>query len=101
MLRRAQIDTTVSGTYRAAAAGEVSWCGYARHVIGWAQQRGVALMAGPDAVVAIPTSAYPTPAQRPLNSRLDTHKLRQTFGLTLPDWRLGVDRMLSEALNLP
>ena len=101
MLRSAQVNASVSGTYHAAAAGEVSWCGYARHVIGWAQQRGVGLQAGPDAVVAIPTSAYFTPAQRPLNSRLDTRKLRQTFGLTLPDWRLGVDRMLSEALNLP
>jgi len=99
-LRRALVDATVSGTYHAVAAGEVSWCGYARHVIGWAQQRGVALKAGPDAVAAIPTSAYPTPAQRPLNSRLDTTKLQSTFGLSLPDWRLGVDRMLSEVLNL-
>ena len=99
-LRRALVDATVSGTYHAAAAGEVSWCGYARHVIGWAQQRGVALKAGPDAVAAIPTSAYPTPAQRPLNSRLDTTKLQSTFGLSLPDWRLGVHRMLSEVLNL-
>ena len=99
-LRRALADATVSGSYHAAAAGEVSWCGYARHVIGWAQQRGMALKAGPDAVAAIPTSAYPTPAQRPLNSRLDTAKLQSTFGLTLPDWRPGVDRMLCEALNL-
>ena len=99
-LRRAVVDHTVSGTYHAVAAGEVSWCGYARHVIGWAQQRGVALKAGPDAVAAIPTSAYPTPAQRPLNSRLNTAKMQRTFGLSLPDWRLGVDRMLSEALNL-
>jgi len=99
-LRRALVDATVSGTYHAVAAGEVSWCGYARHVIGWAQQRGVALKAGPDAVAAIPTSAYPTPAQRPLNSRLDTTKLQSTFGLSLPDWRLGVHRMLSEVLNL-
>jgi dTDP-4-dehydrorhamnose reductase len=70
-------------------------------VLGWARQRGVALKAGPDDVVAIATSAYPTPATRPLNSRLDTDKLRGTFGLHLPDWRVGVDRMLAEALNLP
>ena len=100
LLRRAAVDPGVSGTYHAAAAGEVSWCGYARHVLGWARQRGVALKAGPDEVQAIPTSAYPTPAARPLNSRLDTRKLRETFGLTLPDWRPGVERMLSEALNL-
>lgn len=100
MLRRAAADATVSGTYHAVAAGEVSWCAYARHVLGWAQQRGVALKAGPEAVAAIATSAYPTPARRPLNSRLDTRKLQATFGLRLPDWRQGVDRMLAEALNL-
>jgi len=99
-LRRAVVDAGVSGTYHAVAAGEVSWYDYARHVLAWARQRGVALKAGPEAVRPIPTRDYPTPARRPLNSRLDTRKLRQTFGLNLPDWRLGVDRMLSEALNL-
>jgi dTDP-4-dehydrorhamnose reductase len=99
-LRQAATDTSVSGTYHAAAGGETSWCGYARHVIGWAAQHGVALKAGPDAVHAIPTTAYPTPARRPLNSRLDTTKLRERFGLTLPPWQTGVERMLQEALNL-
>jgi hypothetical protein len=41
------------------------------------------------------------PARRPLNSRLDTRKLRQAFDLTLPPWQQGVERMLAEALNLP
>lgn len=100
-LRRAVQDHSVSGLYHAVAAGEVNWCDYARHVLGWARQRGVALKAGPDDVAAIPTSAYPTPAVRPLNSRLATDKLRRTFGLHLPEWRVGVDRMLAEALNLP
>ena len=100
VLRRASADASVSGTYHATAGGEVSWFDYARHVIGWAQQRGVAMKCAPQAVQAIATSDYPTPAQRPLNSRLATDKLRQTFDLTLPDWRCGVDRMLSEALNL-
>jgi dTDP-4-dehydrorhamnose reductase len=100
VLRRAVVDEAVSGTYHAVAAGEVSWHGYARHVLGWAQQRDVALKAGPDAVQAVPTRAFPTPAARPLNSRLSTDKLRRTFDLHLPDWRAGVDRMLAEALNL-
>ncbi|OYU80390.1 MAG: dTDP-4-dehydrorhamnose reductase [Burkholderiales bacterium PBB5] len=99
-LRAARNDASLSGTYHACAAGEVSWCGYARHVLAWARQRGVVLKAGPEQVSAIPTSAYPTPAQRPLNSRLDTAKLQQHFGLHLPDWRLGVERMLAEALTL-
>ena len=48
------------------------------------------------AVDAVPTSAFPTPAQRPLNSRLHTGKLQATFGLRLPAWQHGVDRMLAE-----
>ncbi|MES2715818.1 MAG: dTDP-4-dehydrorhamnose reductase [Pseudomonadota bacterium] len=99
-LRRALQDASVSGLYHAVAAGETSWCGYARHVLAFAQQHGVALKAGPEAVQAVPTSSYPTPARRPLNSRLDTSRLRQTFGLQLPDWRVGVERMLTEALQL-
>ena len=94
-------DAAVSGTYHVVAAGEVSWHGYARHVIGWAQQRGLALKCGPEAVSPIATSDYPTPARRPLNSRLATGKLRSTFDLTLPDWQTGVDRMLRIALSLP
>lgn len=104
-LRRVSLQTSrdaaISGTYHAAAAGEVSWHGYARHVLGWAQQRGLALKCGPDAVLPIATRDYATPARRPLNSRLATDKLRSTFNLTLPDWQAGVDRMLCIALNLP
>jgi dTDP-4-dehydrorhamnose reductase len=100
-LRRALQDPAVSGTYHAVAAGETSWCQYARHVLAFAQERGVALKAGPGDVQPVPTSSYPTPARRPLNSRLDTSALQQTFGLRPPDWRVGVERMLSEALQLP
>jgi len=46
----------------------------------------------------VPTSAFPTPAQRPRNSRLNTQKLRQAFGLVLPAWQHGVNRMLVETL---
>ena len=49
-------------------------------------------------VAPVPTSAFPTPARRPLNSRLDTTRLQATFGLTLPPWQQGVDRMLAEIL---
>lgn len=87
-----------SGLYNLVAAGETSWCGYARFVLQHAQQKGIALKAGADQVNAIPTSNYPTPARRPLNSRLDTSKLRDTFGLHLPHWQAGVARMLDEIL---
>ena len=50
-------------------------------------------------VAAVPTSAFPTPARRPHNSRLDSAKLQAAFGLSLPAWQHGVDRMLSEALS--
>lgn len=86
----------VSGIYHLAAAGQTSWHGYARHVFDLARQHGETLLLAPSQLKAIPTSDYPTPARRPLNSRLNTEKLRTTFGLTLPDWQTGVDRMLTE-----
>ncbi len=89
-------DLTPSGIYHVAAAGETSWHGYARFVLQQAQEAGLALKAGPEQVLPIPTSAYPTPAKRPHNSRLDTLLLQNTFGLTLPHWRDGVRRMLKE-----
>ena len=93
VLRQPQLE----GTYHVAAAGETSWHGYARFVIDWARQHGLPVKVASDAIQAVPTSSYPTPARRPLNSRLATHKLRRTFELTLPDWQAGVERMLNEA----
>jgi dTDP-4-dehydrorhamnose reductase len=91
-------DSSKVGLYHAIAGGETSWYGYARFVLEMAQQAGVELKAGPDAVEAVPTSAFPTPAKRPHNSRLDTTKLQATFGLRLPPWQEGVARMLRETL---
>ena len=88
----------LAGLYHLVAAGEASWHGFARFVIAQAQRQGVPLRARPEAIEAIPTSAWPTPAQRPHNSRLDTGKLRQAFGLCLPAWETGVERMLTEIL---
>lgn len=98
-LRSVALQPGLGGTYHLAAAGETTWNGYARHVIAQALARGQTLKATPDAVAPVPTSAFPTPARRPANSRLDTRKLQQAFGLTLPDWRVGVDRMLAEVLS--
>nr|WP_315234764.1 dTDP-4-dehydrorhamnose reductase [uncultured Albidiferax sp.] len=100
-LRSAMTVPALAGIYHLAAAGQTSWHGYARYVLAQAQQAGVALKAGPDAVEAVPTTAFPTPAKRPHNSRLDTHKLQAAFGLTLPDWQDGVARMLNETLPTP
>jgi dTDP-4-dehydrorhamnose reductase len=98
-IRQAVRDTASLGIHHLAAAGETSWHGYARFVLDTARelQPGLALRARD--VLPIPTSAYPTPARRPLNSRLDTSRLRQTFDLALPHWETGVQRMLSEILG--
>lgn len=88
----------LSGLYHCVAAGETSWYGYATHVIERARAAGHAIKVAPDAILPIPTSDYPTPATRPLNSRLDTRRLREVFGLVLPPWQQGVDRMLAEIL---
>lgn len=86
----------LGGLYHLAAAGETTWCAYARYVLERAEQMGIELKVKPQAVSALTTDAYPTPARRPANSRLDTQKLEKAFGLQLPDWRLGVARMLTE-----
>jgi dTDP-4-dehydrorhamnose reductase len=97
-LRAALVRPELSGTYHAVAQGETSWYGYARHVIEFARAAGQPIKVAPEAVHAVPSSAFPTPARRPGNSRMDTRKLRDTFGLTLPAWQAGVDRMLTEVL---
>jgi len=86
------------GTYHLAAAGETTWNGYARFVLETARELQPELPLMAREVAPVPTSAFPTPARRPLNSRLDTERLRQTFGLTLPHWQQGVRRMLTETL---
>ena len=87
-----------AGIYHLAAGGEVSWFDYARFVIEQARQRGLPIKVAPEAIEPIPTRAYPLPAKRPHNSRLDTRKLKQSFDLVLPDWRVGVTRVLGEVL---
>ena len=82
------------GTYHLAASGETSWHAYARYVIAGALQRGAHLTCKPESVEPIPTSAYPLPAPRPANSRLNTEKIRSTFGIELPAWQVGVDAIL-------
>jgi dTDP-4-dehydrorhamnose reductase len=98
-LRSALQRPEVSGTYHAVASGLTSWHGYAQHVIEWARAAGQPIKVAPEAIAPVPTSAFPTPARRPTNSRMDTRKLRDTFGVTLPDWRVGVERMLNEVLR--
>ncbi|PRP69279.1 dTDP-4-dehydrorhamnose reductase [Chromobacterium amazonense] len=83
------------GTYHLAAAGETSWHGYAQYLIGQAGKLGFPLTLTTDAVYGIPTEAYPLPAKRPANSRLNCNKLQRDFGITLPAWQHGVDTVLA------
>ena len=87
-----------SGLYHLVAGGETSWHGYAKYVIAQAQSIQSAMKIEAKVIDPVPTTAFPTPAQRPLNSRLNTHKLQSTFGLQLPQWQTGVMRMLKEIL---
>jgi len=99
MLRTAVQMPQVQGIYHVAAEGETTWHGYARHVIEFARALGQPITVPAGAIEAVPTSAFPTPARRPANSRMNTQKLRTTFGLTLPPWQSGVERMLTEVLT--
>ena len=97
-IRAALQRPELSGLYHLVAGGETTWHGYASHVIARAREMRPELAWKVDEIAPVPTSAFPTPARRPLNSRLDTRKLQQAFGLALPHWQHGVDRLLTEIL---
>ncbi|MDC8890079.1 sugar nucleotide-binding protein, partial [Klebsiella pneumoniae] len=96
-IRETLRDPALAGTYHLVASGETSWCDYARYVFEVARAHGAELAV--QEVKGIPTTAYPTPAKRPLNSRLSNKKFQQAFGVTLPDWRQGVARVVTEVLG--
>ncbi|MGE7813753.1 dTDP-4-dehydrorhamnose reductase [Pseudomonas sivasensis] len=98
-IRAVRQQSHLGGLYHLASAGETTWYRYARFVLEQAQAAGVELQVGPASVGAIATAAYPTPAKRPGNSRLNTQKLQNAFSLFLPDWQDGVARMLIETLE--
>ncbi|MGV8985179.1 MAG: dTDP-4-dehydrorhamnose reductase [Cypionkella sp.] len=85
---KAMVDGAKGGTHHFAGAPDTSWAGFGREIMARA---GLACQ-----IHDIPTSAYPTPAQRPLNSRLDCGSLNLAFGIKRPDWRKGLDDILQE-----
>jgi len=89
-------DVTAQALKYLAAAGECSWFDYAQFVFELAKQKGQSLAI--QKVNAIETTAYPTPAKRPLNSRLNTNKLQANFKIHLPNWKLGVAQVLEEII---
>ncbi len=83
------------GLYHLAPAGETSWHGYAQYLVAEALAAGAQLRLNPDAIAPILASQYPAKAARPANSRLDTARLRATYGLTLPAWQDGVRQLIT------
>jgi dTDP-4-dehydrorhamnose reductase len=86
----------LAGTYHVAAGGCTTWFDYAKYVLSQAELAYPAINLIAKEVIPVATNAFPTAAVRPLNSRLNTSKLTQTFGLALPQWQAGVQRMISE-----
>ncbi|MDO8457032.1 MAG: dTDP-4-dehydrorhamnose reductase [Burkholderiaceae bacterium] len=97
-LRQVKAQPDLAGLYHLVAHGYTSWHGYAEFVIEHARRAGVTLKTPQNAINKIATQAYPTPARRPINSRLDTSKLQTVFDLHLPPWQQGVARMLTEII---
>ena len=84
------------GLYHLVAAGETSWHGLAQRAIAGAAAQGMGLKAGVQSVHPIPAAQYPSPVERPVNSRLDTQKIRSAFGVALPPWTEGVDAIVRD-----
>ncbi len=93
-IRTALHKPEVAGLYHLVASGTTTWHDYAALVFAEAKAAGMELAI--EKLNAVPTSAYPTPARRPTNSRLNTEKFQRQFDLVLPDWQIGVKRMLAE-----
>ncbi|MGQ0335420.1 dTDP-4-dehydrorhamnose reductase [Halomonas elongata] len=86
------------GLYHLVPRGETSWHGFASEIFKRAREAGETLVIDPVQVEGIPTSEYPTPASRPLNSRLKLDKLEDALGISLPDWRSQLTLTLDEFL---
>lgn len=97
LIQQAQTEENFPfGLYHVSAGGETNWHDYACFVIAEAQAAGKTLKLTPEGITAVPSKDYLQAALRPLNSRLNTEKFRSTFGLPLPDWRVGVRDVLQQ-----
>ncbi len=94
---RALAGTANSGVYNLAPTGAVSWYEFALHIVETARRLGANIKT--KTVVPVTSAEFVTKAARPLNSRLDTRKVTETFGIAMPDWRLDVDKALSVILK--
>lgn len=88
------------GTYHLTSRGAVSWHHYAQTIVNLLRQHGIAGPLEPSQVLPIPSSDYPTPARRPMNSRLDVSRTEEMFGLLLPPWQEELERCLQGMFDL-
>ena len=84
-----------TGVYHAVNAGETTWFGIAEEVFARAAKNGRTA----PVLVPIPTREYPTPARRPLNSRLDSRKLYRDYGISMPGWRPSIASIVDQIIN--
>lgn len=92
-MARKMVKTDVSGTYHFAGAPAVSWSDFATEIF---------LQAGRNVkVLGIPTSEYPTAATRPLNSRMDCSEITSDFGVSVPNWKSSLSKILAELIPAP
>jgi len=96
LLCRAEGEEEALGLYHVAAAGEVSWHGYAVEIVQYALANGWQLKAAPYGIEPITSAQFNTLARRPANSRLNTSRLQEVFRLHLPEWRVGVHHLLDQ-----
>ena len=85
---RAMVGGVQGSTHHFSGAPDTSWAGFARAIMARA---GLLCQ-----ITDVPTAAYPTPARRPLNSRLDCSAFQAAFGITRPDWHIGLDLIVKE-----
>lgn len=94
------INPELSGIYHVSPQGEATWYAYANLILAFAREKQIPIKVSSESMVPVATKDFATAAIRPLNSRLNTEKLRNTFQLYLPPWQNGVIRMLTELIAL-
>jgi len=88
----------ISGLFNLTAKGYISWYGFAKFILEYVEERNLPLKIHSTNIDSTSSIEFPLPAKRPLNSRLNTSKLENTFQLSLPAWQVGVSRVLEEIL---
>lgn len=96
-IRAEMTNKNLAGTYHLVASGETTWFDYAQFILQTAQNLGEDFLL--KNLQGVPTSAYQTAALRPENSRLSNHKFQKAFNVVIPDWKIGVERTVTEILS--